>query len=56
MQRMSDGKSVGSDGGRAGILAQKPASGESSEGFGRRASGLVLVGKPYLTELGKSSP
>jgi len=35
-----DRKSVGSDGGRAGILAQKPASGEPSEGFGRMVASL----------------
>ena len=40
MQRMSDRKSVGSDGGRAEILAQKPASGEPSEGFGRMVASL----------------
>ena len=44
MQRMSDRKSVGSDGGRAEILAQKPASGEPSEGFGRRVGDSESAG------------
>jgi hypothetical protein len=47
MQRLSHRKSVCSGGGRAGILAQKPASGEPSEGFGRTVANAAVIPEPF---------